>query len=447
MAINRISLQNFKCFEELDIELSKITLLTGKNSSGKSSFVDAILAIFQSGYPFYLSPNGEYVDMGDFREMVFNYDRDRDITINTSIAVARGGTAAYHTIWDCDLKTKMPVLKRMYAESEIYKLSIDRKRNKYLFNFELKESKYKKSERYALDKVFSRIFESAISDVVKKKDEKKELELFRAGLEVKDVKDFSFSDVETLSRRLITEGYSLAGMQLLDGAARINAVGRDLNYIGAFRIQPERTYYRKAKLTDKVDKFGENYIDLILEWKDKMSPEYKELVRILRDMKMLHGIYFRKSSGGRFEPRIKINYGGVWSSLIDVGFGISQMLPIIVADLQLPKASTLIVAQPEIHLHTSAQADLASYFIQQAKEKDKRYILETHSEYMLNRIRAAIVKGIIGPKDVSVYYFDNSMSGSKYYKINLTKDGQVKGAPKEFFDTYQMEIMDIAMNL
>lgn len=445
MSISRISLQNFKCFEELDIQLSKITLLTGKNSSGKSSFVDAILAIFQSEFPLYLSPNGKYVDMGDFPEMVFNYDRERDISIDASIALGKGSIADYKTIWGYDLKTKMPVLKNMDVESELYKLDIKKKGNKYLFNFNLNERKYKKSERYELDKIIKHFIES-MSNLLEK-EEQEAVRSFKDGLEIRNVVDFSFNNIETLSGELSKAGHAFATMQLSACSMQLEAVKSSLNYIGAFRIQPERTHYRKAKLLDKVDKFGNNYIDLILEWKDNMSPEYKELVRILRNMKILQGIRFRKSSGGRFEPRVKVNDGGVWSSLMDVGFGISQLLPIIVADLQMSKGSTLIVAQPEMHLHTSAQADFASYFIKQIKESNKRYILETHSEYILNRIRAAIVKGIIGPKDVSVYYFDNSISGSKYYKINLTKDGQVKGAPKEFFDTYQMEIMDIAMNL
>lgn len=445
MSISRISLRNFKCFDELDIELSKITLLTGKNSSGKSSFVDAILAIFQSGFPFYLSPNGKYVDMGDFPEMVFNYDRERDVSLNISLDLGKEAVAEYQTTWGYDLKTKMPVLKNIDVESELYKLGIKKKGNKYLFNFNLKERKYKKSEKYALDRMINDFMES-MSKLLEK-EEQEAVKSFKGGLEIKNVVDFSFNNIETLRPELTKAGNNFATMQLSDCSLRIDAVGKNLNYIGAFRIQPERTYYRKAKLLDKVGKFGDNYIDLILEWKDNASPEYKELVRILRYLKILHGIRFRKSSGGRFEPRVKINDGGVWSSLIDVGFGISQLLPIVVADLQMSKGSTLIVAQPEMHLHTSAQADFASYFIKQVKEENKRYILETHSEYMLNRIRAAIVKGVIGPKDVSVYYFDNSISGSKYYKINLAKDGQVKGAPKEFFDTYQMEIMDIAMNL
>ena len=71
--INNISLKNFKCFQQTAINLSRITLLTGENSTGKSSVLYGLLAPFQSNdFPLYLSPNGRYVNMGDFKEISFN---------------------------------------------------------------------------------------------------------------------------------------------------------------------------------------------------------------------------------------------------------------------------------------------------------------------------------------------------------------------------------------
>ena len=72
MLINSLSLKNFKCFEELDVKFAPITLLTGANSSGKSSLINAILAVLQTEqFPFYLSPNGKYINMGGFEEILF----------------------------------------------------------------------------------------------------------------------------------------------------------------------------------------------------------------------------------------------------------------------------------------------------------------------------------------------------------------------------------------
>ena len=70
MLINSLGLKNFKCFEKLDVKFAPITLLTGANSSGKSSLINAILAVLQTeGFPYVLSPNGEYVNLGSFPEM------------------------------------------------------------------------------------------------------------------------------------------------------------------------------------------------------------------------------------------------------------------------------------------------------------------------------------------------------------------------------------------
>ncbi|MCX5933927.1 MAG: DUF3696 domain-containing protein, partial [Pseudanabaena sp. LacPavin_0818_WC45_MAG_42_6] len=177
------------------------------------------------------------------------------------------------------------------------------------------------------------------------------------------------------------------------------------------------------------------------------SEELYELVSILKDLKMIYDIKPRRLLGGRFEIKVKVKGRSKWESLADVGFGISQFLPIIVADLQLRDNSTLIMSQPEIHLHPSVQANLGDYLVKQVKERNKNYIVETHSEYLLNRMRLLIVKGEIQPEDVAVYYFENSIKdGSIAHRIEFTKDGQILNAPKGFFETYMIDTMDIALN-
>ena len=86
MFINKLGLKNFKCFKEVEVEFSKITLLTGENSSGKSSLIYGLLAPFQSeGFPLYLFPNGKYVNMGDFEEISFKNSKNNQIGIHISI--------------------------------------------------------------------------------------------------------------------------------------------------------------------------------------------------------------------------------------------------------------------------------------------------------------------------------------------------------------------------
>src|SRR5690606_25545383 len=155
----------------------------------------------------------------------------------------------------------------------------------------------------------------------------------------------------------------------------------------SFRLFPERTYYETSKFALKVGKFGENYEDQIISWETSKHPNYKKLCGILKELGLLAEIKSKRLAGGRYEILVKNKKDGMWSSITDVGFGISQFLPIIVADLQLGKNSTLFVAQPEIHLHPKIQAQFADYIINRVKEENKFYIIETHSEYLINRLR------------------------------------------------------------
>jgi predicted ATPase len=220
---------------------------------------------------------------------------------------------------------------------------------------------------------------------------------------------------------------------------------RKFNYISSFRLTPERTYYQKTKAELKVDKYGDNTIDQILEWEHSKSDKLKEFKTALRRLSLLEDIRSEKYGGGRFEMRVVPNRARLSSSLCDVGFGVSQFLPILVADLQLGKHSTLAVSQPEIHLHPSVQASIATYMSEIAEKNQKRYILETHSEYLINRFRLLVAKGKVKEEDVAVYYLAIKNGKSACYPIRFCKNGKIEGAPKDFFTTYMMDVMDIAM--
>ncbi|OQX04249.1 MAG: hypothetical protein BWK80_54005 [Desulfobacteraceae bacterium IS3] len=390
MRINSVSLKNFKCFRETEVHLSRITLLTGENSSGKSSLLYGLLAPFQSeGFPFYLSPNGQYVNIGDFREMSFNHLKENKIEINISVTDYLNDEKKYHTVWGIDSMNRMPKLNYFKFTQSITETEIAADDTGYRELSKINNEKYIDRHIEKLDKVH---------------------------------------DEERGSHLLIETGDS------------------DLiNFIGPFRLEPERTYYQKAKAGEKVGRAGEGYIDQILEWEIQKSDKMKKLRDILKKLKLLNTLKVRTLPGGRFELSVKVRSKGNWAALSDVGFGISQFLPVIVADLQLSDDSILVLAQPEIHLHPNAQAALADYFVQQVKETQKQYVIETHSEYLLNRIRLAIVKGKIDPSWVSLYYFENSVDGSMTYPIELMTDGQIRNAPQGFFDTYMMDTMNIAL--
>lgn len=124
--------------------------------------------------------------------------------------------------------------------------------------------------------------------------------------------------------------------------------------------------------------------------------------------------------------------------LTHVGVGVSQVLPILVLALLAEAGSTLIFEQPELHLHPRVQARLADFFVS-VTAVGKQCVIETHSEYLINRLRyrAAVAEGNGVTKDVLVYFVEKSGQRSKYRPIEMTEFGGLTEWPAGFFDESQ----------
>ncbi len=436
--IEKINIENFKCYEKIEFDTSKITLLTGANSSGKSSLLYSVLGPIQSReFPFQFSPNGKYIKMGDFEEIIHNHDKTKSIKLEFEHSENH---EIVTTFWKNNHLNNLPVLESLISKSDYYSLEITKNR-KYNLRFEyfVNNDPHHQLRSPEMINKFMEIIESSApvseeSSLLWSKFKKPKFKI-----------EFKFSDFNEMDKMIEEHGNYYLSSFIRSIKKVFNDFDDKINFISSFRLYPERTYYETSKIDLKVGKFGENYEDQIISWETQKSPEYKELISILKDLDLLHEIKSKRLDGGRFEILIRSKKDGVWSSLNDVGFGISQFLPIIVADLQLGKNSTLFIAQPEIHLHPKIQAQFADYLVKQIIDNKKKYIIETHSEYLLNRIRLAIVKKTIEETDVKTYFIDNNGKSAKSFDIVFKTNGQIKNAPKSFFDTYMLDVMNIAI--
>ena len=227
---------------------------------------------------------------------------------------------------------------------------------------------------------------------------------------------------------------------------RVQKLETKTNFIGAFRQKPQRVYFEKNRIDFKIGVDGDGFLDQIVEWEKRKNGKIKKLKEVLRDFKLVEEIETHRLNGGKLELLVKTNKIEEFNSLTNVGFGVSQFMPIIVADLQLSDDSTLFLAEPETHLHPSVQSKIGDYIVSQVNETEKNYVIETHSEYFLNRIRLAIVKGELKKEDLKVYFLENNGDDTDVYDVDFTKTGAIKNAPKSFFQTYMSDTMDIAFN-
>lgn len=451
--IKSIQLSNFKCFHEVSVDFNKITLLTGANSSGKSSLIYGLLSALQTeNFPLYYSPNGQYVKMGDFEEFCFKHKLNANVGITLKISDWVQRTVDLRSEWIGDSKNKMPELIKLDVSSEHFNINIHKNKN-YTLGYEMNQDSIfeaisGKSKRSRLGNVIEKdITKMLLRRSMKQapKSEKIDLNLaYKNYLTTKKASNLQFKSIDAIYQ-INSLKFLKAQSILANICGLLDSINDNLNYIDSFRVLPERTYYKEVIPDEKIGKYGENFVQQIVEWENHDSLEYHNLNEILRELGLLHEIKTRKFKGGRIELRAKTKRSRVETSLLDVGFGVSQLLPILVADLQLPKGSTLIISQPEMHLHPSVQASLANYFIAKVNDEKKNYILETHSEYLIHRLRKNIVRNVLKQDDIKTFYFENSMDGSIIHDIEFTPKGAIKNAPKGFFETYMIDVMDIAM--
>ena len=142
-----------------------------------------------------------------------------------------------------------------------------------------------------------------------------------------------------------------------------------------------------------------------------------------------------RKEGDPFQLQVKIAGSGI--NLVDVGYGVSQVLPIIVDAIREPQESTFLLQQPEVHLHPRAQAELGSFLGILAKQQQKHFIIETHSDYLVDRIRMDIRDGKhLKPDDVTILYFERKGGEAQIHTMGIDRFGNLSGVPpgyRQFF--------------
>lgn len=196
------------------------------------------------------------------------------------------------------------------------------------------------------------------------------------------------------------------------------------------RTRPLRTY---DPIKEAVSPEG-NHVPLLLASSARLDG-WKDLADSLESFGRHSGLFtrvdVRQLGTSESDPfQIQIHIGGKTINLIDVGYGVSQILPIIVDCLRGEEGGIYLLQQPEVHLHPRAQAELGSFLAVLAKKQSKRFVIETHSDYLVDRIRMDIRdKKEITPEDVALLYFERKNGEATIHRLELDDQGNILNAP------------------
>lgn len=204
------------------------------------------------------------------------------------------------------------------------------------------------------------------------------------------------------------------------------------------RSKPQRTY---NPIREEVSPFGSDLPMALVNMTRSDTERWQKLRDRLNEFGRYSGLFsgvyvrrFGKSPGDPFQLQVKVN--GPRVNMVDVGYGVSQILPILVRVLNGPRSTMFLMQQPEIHLHPKGQAALSSLLIESLKQEKNSFVIETHSDAMINRARIEIMNGEIAPQDVSLIYLEPVGNKVIVYNIGFDEQANLLGAPQGYRDFF-----------
>ena len=431
-------MKNFKAFKEAEIEVKPVTILIGPNNSGKSSLIQSILLIQQtlmgSGNSV-LNTSGQ--KFGNFSELVnqksdkkeigFRLDFSDKTCIEFGVAEEEDN---YLFIKDFFCKTDTFIYSLNDLDLKDYDKEYIRNQKKCTLTFDKNILKSKKILGIYAEPVFYR--DSFFLKIDSVGDSSKFINDCITKL-VGETTPHKYINSETIVRSL--NFYNNAVKVSNDFYQEIKNNFNNIKYIGPIRHAADRSYER-GSYTD-VGSRGEHAVQILAndsELKDNSEKEFRNMD--------IADTFEISSSGGEksfgFIVKTKIADEGI--NFADVGCGTSQILPIIVQSLIPHEESLIMIEQPEAHLHPKVQADLADFFVKVASE-NKKFLLETHSDYFIERIRYNIMTGDIPTEDVAIYYIEQNKAEkcSTIITIDINTKGQYSNLPDNYITNFRLK--------
>jgi predicted ATPase len=219
-------------------------------------------------------------------------------------------------------------------------------------------------------------------------------------------------------------------------------------YLGPLREHPERDYTWNNQPPGELGSRGERAVQALLASANVANGGDEggrgwlvgKVSTWLERMGIADGLVL-EPRGRSLDYEVLVKSGGESANLVDVGFGISQVLPILVLAYFVPPGSTILTEQPEIHLHPRAQVELANLMVEVARERNVQFVVETHSEHVFRRLQYLIADEQIRPEDCRLYFVDRGPDrAARLQSLAVDAFGRVSNWPSHFFGDATGEI-------
>lgn len=426
--LTHLRIQNFKAWRDTgDLRLAPITVFFGTNSSGKTSLIQLLLLLRQTlespdrQVVLQTTGNGRgLVDLGSFRDLLFAHDLSKSLRFLAE--------------WKIEPDPDRPLPTHCRFEAEI---------------------------AHTADREGPQVLSMAYSNLKGGSEEVPlGIRLAATGYEIHPDQELS-SMPEAKQKGLGSpsqfhifpiEIHQLFGPGVADMETSFELqFERRLSYVGPLRSRPERSYIWSGGEPGSVGADGDRTVLALLAAEDRRlkTPASEEIKRFpelialwLERMGLIESFRLERIRDDRDDYEVILRTPGNQSEvrLMDVGFGLSQILPVVVQSFYAQPHSTVIFEQPEIHLHPRVQADLADLFLdaihaedENGDERNVQFLVESHSEHFLRRLQRRIAEEKLAPEEVAIYFCRPGENGAEIEELQVDDYGNITNWPDNFF--------------
>jgi predicted ATPase len=444
--ITGLRAQGFKSWEDTGhVEMAPLTGLFGTNSSGKTAILQCLLMLKQTvesvdrSRVLHTGDERSYVDLGTFYDIVYGHHLPGELGLTLDWQLPKPiqiddpeatSSQPLFTVGDLHFENLIQgSAEGMSVRDFAYTFTSDAK--SCLFGMKRRDKKPEKARpEYDL---------TAQGYTLRRSQG-------RAWPLPAPVKCYGFPDQ-------VNAYYQNAGF-LSQLVLAFEQMFQDVYYLGPLREYPHRSYVWAGEQPRDVGQRGELAVPALLaarsrgksirrgRGKARQSVE-ERVAEWLRELGLIHSFKLEPIAENRNQYEVRVRRSAAASEVLitDVGFGVSQILPVLVLCYYAPEGATIILEQPEIHLHPAVQAGLADVFIDAIASRKLQIILESHSEHLLRRLQRRVAEEQLRATDAALYFVGQRNGASQLERLDVDLYGNIRNWPTSFFGDEMGEIV------
>lgn len=426
--MEKIFLKNYKGFSHQIVKIEDVNFLVGENSTGKTSLLKIINLLSSHEFWYEYEFNNNEVELGYFEEIINKRSSDNFFQLGIEKDIISGRKKGedfkkerFRINFEFHQKQSVPVLRKLKVR--IDDLDVLVKFTPKRISYQYKEASKNSFDEWVVDYSFPKKFK-----------------------------------ILTTKRKTVPVGYLTFLIQKEIDSTHLfprGSFGDELLYtshkwIAPIRAKAKRTYDSyKVKFSPE----GEHVPSILKQiFVDKSSQEKEKIRRIIEDFghdsNLFDSLEIRELGKNFSSPfEIIVKYKDMEVKLPNVGYGVSQSLPVI-TEIVSSKATCFSIQQPEVHLHPKAQSAFGKFIYSSTIKDDNKFIIETHSDFTINRFRYLLSKSQEKRELKSkILFFERNDTGNFITEININKDGSlpydVPQSYKEFFIDEELKMLEI----